>query len=565
MNTTDPEKVVGGAENPTGVVPEEQKNAEATTVPENEPSVSEHTAVNVLILAPMNFEGSKASVETFLRQCSAAPSKISSICPITLDATTASFGDEIENLQTKSYHAQYSSVKENHLDQAQSTREIRISEGNRITSDNRQWYLTQVWYPYEVEAVSCVLHFNSNMKPIYYFDESVQSNLFVLVGLAKTMDMSLYVDKNASDVFLGGGGDGKSEASSLPFNPFVIHPPFPVIVDTINGAVPFSSQELLFTNGLKDYVNLKLNSGRCTRRTVCKHFDPFQKIQCRYGTNCHFIHIKESSMDRVLQPATLYPPLRLPKLEDDLQISTCENSRRQDTLVLRYLPKATTAEDVDYMFQECEGFLGSYFQLNEFYSSAIIRFDSIHSATRALLQAAQNELNISFYGAVEDLKALLITDARECNYPAVAIERLPGDKTKRKEDEEKARRPVPSSDELGGKHERGKYRSDRPDSQFRHRRHNDWSDAEHGYGGDKRRRPYDASGYNHRPRENSTEGSYPPAGRVPTESSTTHFPELPQGWTHQVNTKGTQFYFYAIGHEDNTTWYHPISKQMYYA
>ncbi|KNH05570.1 hypothetical protein XU18_3541 [Perkinsela sp. CCAP 1560/4] len=90
----------------------------------------------------MNFEGSKASLATFLRQCSADPSKISSICPITRDAIAVSFDDKIEDLQTKSYHAKYSSVKENHLDQAQSTREIRITEGNRNTSDTCQWYLT---------------------------------------------------------------------------------------------------------------------------------------------------------------------------------------------------------------------------------------------------------------------------------------------------------------------------------------------------------------------------------------------------------------------------------------
>ena len=502
-------------------------------------------AVNIFVLGPMNFLETKPDFKSFLAPLSTKFLRMSDIISIDAENFDPNAFQRGESFLATSENTRYTSVKENHMDQSQSSRDICISEGNRIMSDGRRWFLTQVFYKYEAEALNCVLSYNSNMKPVHFFHEGSQSNLFVLVGLAQTMNVAPYLLGASDDIV---SKAPKHDESSELFSPCVIHPPFPVIVDTINGPVPFSSQELLFTNGLKDYVNLKLNSGRCTRRTVCKHFDPFQKIQCRYGTNCHFIHISGGSMDRILQPATLYPPLRLPKLEDDLQISTCENNRRQDTLLLRYLPEDLTETEVEYMFQECEGFCSSYFQRNEFYSTAIIRFTNCETATRALLQASESELNISFYGVVEDLKALLITDARECNYLATAIERLDGDKIKAKES-------IADSDHPPTVGERGKFRYDR---ELRNRK-NDYE------GGDLRRADEAKRGrreeHNVRVHEAYDGHTRPKTSHIPAGYL---FPSLPPNWSYQLNTKGSQFYFYAVGREDETTWFHPLTKEMYF-
>ena len=524
----------------------EAKDAEEET-PKPSAQTPRDSVVNVLILGPDNFLENPPDLSSFLSSFSCAPLRLSPTVAIDINNTNANT-EGGEDLLKASESNRYTSVKENHMDQSHSLRDIRIAEGNRIVSEGRKWYLTQVFYKYESEASSCVLHFNSNMKPIHFFDEASQSHLFVLVGLAETMNIKPYLGANADDFITK---SPKAEESAEIFSTFVIHPPFPVIVDTINGAVPFCSQELLFTNGLKDYVNLKLNSGRCTRRTVCKHFDPFQKIQCRYGSNCHFIHIDETCMDRILQPATLYPPLRLPKLEDDLQISTCENNRRHDTLVLRYLPDDTSPEEIEYMFQECDGFRSCYFQRNEFYSSAIIRFDTVDSATRALIQASESELNISFYGVVEDLKALLITDSRECHYTMNALTRLPGDKIKEKEDN------APEV-ETTAQPERGRFRGDR---EFRHRRQGDHESGElRRFDDAKRRRGEVQENYQRAGDNADSYGQQSNQFVFPGHQ----FPPLPPNWSYQLNTKGTQFYFYAVGREDETTWYHPVTKEMYF-
>ena len=255
---------------------------------------------------------------------------------------------------------------------------------------------------------------------------------------------NFFVDQNRRyyDIVLchtsfGGLGEAFEKAQTARRNPSISNeepvrtrledPPLPVSVDTPRGQMLFSTDELLHTEGISEYFLSKGQTGKGVFLRPCKRFDPKKKMVCRMGAECRYAHLKDEVCSKQLGAASIYDPYRMPKNVEDLSISTWDLDRRSDSLVLRNIAENVGLEDVQYMFQECEGYVSASFLPDEYFPVAIIQFQDPQSASQALLQTVDSGLNISFYGVVEDLRALLLQESKTKGKMLTTPSRLPGD------------------------------------------------------------------------------------------------------------------------------------------
>ena len=216
-------------------------------------------------------------------------------------------------------------------------------------------------------------------------------------------------------------GAGSGEMGTIPaFQPFVCEPVDTVVVDTQEGYVAFSTDELYLSRSATEFIDAKRN-GRLIRRLICKHFDAERRIPCRYGVGCSFMHIKATAVNRLLRTVGHRAPLRFTKQEEDIQVGTWEYERRHDTLLVRHLDADMTQKELSYMFANCEGFLHcSVFANKDDKNNArlgarygLVRFSNKATAMATLLQTYDSNLSISFFGVMEDVRRMQMHNVKE--------------------------------------------------------------------------------------------------------------------------------------------------------
>jgi hypothetical protein len=200
-------------------------------------------------------------------------------------------------------------------------------------------------------------------------------------------------------------------ASLLPvaFERFHAEPTDSVAVATRDGWCLFSTDELYRTRGLVEHCAIRQQHQPVALKSeplvICPLFDPDRCVVCSEGLECRAVHVKAESMWRCLVPISLRaPPHPVPSHIDGSTV--WQNQRKYDTLVLRYIKDDQTAWAVRYMFSGCAGFVGAdVVCTRDGRRFGLVRFADAASATLALLQTAESSLNVSFYGALEDLRA----------------------------------------------------------------------------------------------------------------------------------------------------------------
>ena len=291
------------------------------------------------------------------------------------------------------------------------------------------WKWAVVYFGHEEQARQCSLFHNSIYRPFFFVDSSQRRQYDVIVCHAT---LSGY---NAS--FFTGFTSGNEESTAkinatdspsarTPSLGSYI-PPRPLITETAHGWVLLSTLDVFPTRCVREYVARKSRCGKGIFLRPCKRFDEEEKQECFLGSECRYIHLRPEAMEKVFGIASVYDSFRVLKSEEELGISTWDFCRRSDTLCIRHLSKEITPSDVEYMFQECEGYLRSLFFTGTFTSSALVRFSNVEGASQALLQTLGSGLNISFYAVVEDVRALLIQEARKHVYELRPLPRLPDD------------------------------------------------------------------------------------------------------------------------------------------
>lgn len=294
------------------------------------------------------------------------------------------------------------------------------------------------------------------------------------------------------------------------FQPYVEDPADCIVVDATEGFVYFSTDEMYRTKGLEDCFQAK-RQGKMIRRLVCKHFDPQRKLPCRYGPQCTFLHVKPHCMNRLLRTVSHRQALRIPRNDDVIQMSSWEGDRREDTLLVRDLDSSLDQAGLTYMFEGCAGFQECFLHtLKDGRAYGIIRFDSQSNAFAALVQTIGSGLNISFCGALEDIRGLLVREVKQ-----------------------------------------------NPDGERLYRQHlleqqKMYANAD---GGER------AGG----PVGGSTEGAVSAAGGAAAHDAGLPFPPLPEGWVYGMSRRNNQYYFYRLNSKDDTSWKHPVTKESYTA
>eukprot|EP00759_Apiculatamorpha_spiralis_P054475 PhF_6_TR6945/c1_g1_i1/m.10195 len=448
-----------------------------------------------------------------------------------------------------------------------------------------EWQWVRAYFLTTTKVEEVVTHYNMPGHPTKFtFNRNRYS---VIVVAAKTSQ----------------DGEGKVHTGIDSMNPqfesMVSVPEDTVVVDTQEGFVNFSTSELYRTKGADDYMQAKRESGKVIRRLVCKHFDPAKGTLCKFGNACSFVHVKERCINRLLRVTTPYQEMRLPRFEDDIQLSTWEFERRHDALVLRYLGD-TTKEEVSYMFQECEGYVGCIFRKHGLTASAVVLFRTTENATRALLQTMNSGLNIGFYGVMEDLRTMLLQEAKARNDVAAPkpLERLPGDpeaapvqppnatvsnatskdtstggglsadagRNPRKDRYEDRRRSSRQRSRSRDRHpSRGRRGEDRKYNNDRRDNNNNKYINEKD---DRRRDTKPSGGSNNsssnvqQQQQNSSKTNTKEQSNIKKDAQNVPFPPLPEGYSYSVSQRSGNYYFYENGSK-KTEWNHPITKLTY--
>jgi hypothetical protein len=296
------------------------------------------------------------------------------------------------------------------------------------------------------------------------------------------------------------------EVGTIPiFEAFNANPPDTVVVDTQEGYVFFSTDELYRTRGAEEFVSTKRKEGKIVRRLICKHFDPERRIPCRYGLQCMFVHVKACAMPRLLRTVTAKQKLRFPKNETDIQVSSWDFERRADTLVVRGLDLSMDAAQIQYMFEGCAGYRESFVgTTNDGMRFGAVRFSSRIAAFDSLVQTVDSGLSVSYYGCMEDIRRIMLHDP-ECKKLAATNNNQvsqPSAATQRPAFVTQTKPAAPQ-----------------------------------------------------RPAEEQREES--------SEPRTLPFPPLPAGWDYGESRKTNQYYFFQPKTKNPTTWQHPVTREHY--
>ncbi|CUE70466.1 Hypothetical protein, putative [Bodo saltans] len=318
------------------------------------------------------------------------------------------------------------------------------------------------------------------------------------------------------------------DIKSIPaFAPFRAEPADSILIETTEGYVVFSTNEIYLTRGAIDYLDAKRH-GRILQRGVCQEFDPQRYTPCANGTDCSDIHVKAVAIWKLLLPTTAKQPIRT--ASSSVKVSVWEYNRRRDTLVLRYLAADDDVNSIAFMFGGCDGFLGASIQCTrEGKRFGFVQFKDQPSAFAAMAQTAGSNLNVSFYGAMEDIRTTELSTAADPQSPMAA-------KGHEKE------RPVLRSG--GNKH---------PDTHFR---------------GTSAAMAAPLSliegDHNVLPQVRNLSPEQHPANAPPPPSSENlPFPPLPEGWEHGVSRRTRQYFFFQPKTKNSTTWKHPDTKERY--
>ena len=299
------------------------------------------------------------------------------------------------------------------------------------------------------------------------------------------------------------------EIGTIPtFEAFGADPPDTVVVDTQEGYVFFSTDELYKTKGAEDFMETKRREGKIVRRLICKHFDPERRIPCRYGLLCTFVHVKACAMPRLLRSVTNKQKLRFPKNETDIQVSSWDFERRADTLIVRRLDPAMDSAQLQYMFEGCAGYRESLVGTTaDGMRYGVVRFQSRDGAFEALAQTADSGLSISYYGCMEDVRRIQMHDPEirrsSMSFGGVAA-------------------PSAMSNSLMAPSARG------PPIQTR-----------------------------------TTDRASPDITRREKTEPKLPFPPLPPGWEYGESRKTNQYYFFQPKTKNPTTWQHPVTNERY--
>ena len=321
------------------------------------------------------------------------------------------------------------------------------------------------------------------------------------------------------------------EIGTMPvFQPLDANPADTVVVDTQEGFVFFSTDELYKTRGVEDSLATKRNDGKIVRRLICKHFDPEQRIPCRYGLQCMFIHVKACAIGKLLRTVTMKSKLRFPKNEADIQVSSWDFERRTDTLVVRYLEPAMDGSQLHYMFEGCAGYkdvcVGTTAEGMRY---GMVRFLTRVAAFDALAQTFDSGLAISFYGCMEDVRRVMMHDPafrmphnhnaiisfsnanpQNATSSAAAVSRSAQQETSSAQ--AAPAKPLPVVPTM---------------------------------------------------RAAAAAVSPPPQREASSEPRALPFPPLPAGWEYGESRKTSQYYFFQPKTKNPTTWQHPITHERY--
>lgn len=346
-------------------------------------------------------------------------------------------------------------------------------------------------------------------------------------------------------------GPGCGEIRTIPaFEPFHAEPADSIAVETPEGFVVFSTDEVYRTKGVVDYVEAK-QAGRILHRLVCKHFDPQRRFPCRFGAGCNYIHVKAIAMWKLLLPVTSKSANRHRYAIGDgdtsgLHTSFWEFSRRLDTLVVRYLQPEHDVDALRYMFGGCQGFADCFVQCTrDGKRFGFVRFTSQDSAFHALAQTKDCNLNVSFYGCLEDLRrcqSLAVGGGQRSQRP----HELDGSPTA-------PERPLVKSSQI----------AHRPETHFRgaasSRAHNDRREDH------SASRRYVDDGPSDQPAAKADGGSPSDERDSAAQDVDTDlpFPPLPEGWEHGVSRRTSQYYFFQPKTKNSTTWKHPSTGERY--
>jgi hypothetical protein len=315
-------------------------------------------------------------------------------------------------------------------------------------------------------------------------------------------------------------GDIKSIPS---FAPFRAEPADSILIETTEGYVVFSTNEIYLTRGAIDYLDAKRH-GRILQRVVCQEFDAQRFAPCAKGTECTDIHVKAVAIWKLLLPTTAKQPMRA--ASSSVRVSVWEFNRRRDTIVLRYLTPDDDVNSIAFMFGGCVGFAGASVQCTrEGKRFGFVQFHDQSSAFAAMAQTAGSNLNVSFYGAMEDIRTIEAT-AADPQTPVATSELST------------AVKPVLRS---GGNR--------RPETHFL------------GTSAVMLAAGVDSVVASHA-RNVSPEQQPATAPPAPSHESLP-FPALPDGWEHGVSRRTRQFFFFQPKTKNSTTWKHPDTKERY--
>lgn len=357
-------------------------------------------------------------------------------------------------------------------------------------------------------------------------------------------------------------GPLSGEIGSQPtFEAFVEDPADTVIVDTQEGYTFFSTDELYRTRGLEEYITTKKN-GRVIRRLICKHYDAERRIACRFGFQCSFLHVKAFAQNRLLRTVGSWrTPLRIPRHEEDVQLSCWEFERRQDTLVVRDLEPNVQERELAYMFGGCSGYLSSAVRRVPHSTEAhygIVRFQSRAHAWSALVQTFGSGLSISFWGAIEDLRTVMANDARErgagagtnLNVTLTGAGVLEAGPTPAAAAAGRAATGGIDLRQSGQKRDRDT-RGGRAGGSMKEAAGYDDSDDERGKEPARKGPP--------------AVGTDAPQTDAPADATPTPFPPLPDGWSYGFSKRTGKYFFFMRCSMDKTTWKHPSTQACYNA
>lgn len=361
------------------------------------------------------------------------------------------------------------------------------------------------------------------------------------------------------------------ECFTIPaFEPLRADPVDSVVIGTDEGFTFFSTEELYRTEGAVEYLTAK-QSGRVISRTVCNQFDSTRYQTCKFGVRCNFIHVKAMAMWKLLRPTTLRAPLKVLPLKEQASekenalcatanasanISLWEFGRRYDTLVVRYLEPERTLETLQFMFGGCRGFLNCSIQsTKDGKRFGFVQFVSAGDAFDALAQTFDSNLNVSFYGVLEDMRRLVsaATSLPPSFKRTIAIDNASALALLSSTGCAPHGDAAPVADAVDSSET-----SLRPETHFRGAAPSVTSTISTNTGG---------GGGGCSPKQ-TVDGSteIPGDAIAPVDNAASKalpFPSLPEGWEHGYSRRTNQYYFFQPKTKNSTTWKHPVTGERY--